>query len=182
MPKSPTNENAADDFEVPKTTQPSAAVAPKVIEPAKPGATAQGPKVIRNPQIAPVVLPKTEKEIAKEEEVEVKSLALPKGLKESIALLQRTERTPAKTAVEQRRKAKALDIIRGHVFQLQQGLPVVAMTANIIAGTSANPESLKRERLLIRSRSDRDIEYLLSEIERLEKEIETLKTTSEPAK
>lgn len=113
----------SDEFEIPKTPKP---------QPAKP--TAKAPSVeakpaAKNPQIAPVRLPKPEQAFDKESNPAPVDEKFPNDLRTAFKLLTKLglEDKAANRADEKRRIAR-LDALRLHCHRLQQGLPTIHMT------------------------------------------------------
>lgn len=114
---------------------------------------------------SPVLAPKVEVKQQPEEE-------LPDDLKAAIALLQETEALPERNAPEQRAKQAKLNRIRRHVFNLQQGLPAVAMEADSLVPQLANQSAtIKAERLELLARQNRDVAELLEENAKLKEQL-----------
>lgn len=89
---------------------------------------------------------------------------LPDCLTASIALLQKCERLPERNDKEEAEKAKLLNRIRPHVFQLQQLPGRVDISADDIASQSKmQAANVKAERLKALAREHREVEELLAE-------------------
>lgn len=94
--------------------------------------------------------------------------SLPHDLKASLALLQQTESLPTRNPAEEAIRAAKLNLIRAHVFRLQQGLPVIAIDPNELAKASARSAAiLKAQRLELLARENPEIRELLAEVDRL---------------
>ena len=114
---------------------------------------------------APAVAAKPESEPEQED--------LPNDLKASLKILHDVDAMPTRNAWQEREKAKALAIVRAHVAKLQQGCPIISITADGYAKAHGGA-NLLRTRLEIKARTDLDVRALLEERDELAAQIEKI--------
>ena len=128
-------QDAANDFDVPESKSASAPPATAAVAPDK--------KAIKNPQIAPVTLPKKQEDVSKEIESEVVKDKIPNSLAGMFALLKKiNDEMPERTQREKALKAKRLAPLKAAIGKAQQGAPVVRMNADTFT-LRTNPKRKK---------------------------------------
>ena len=98
--------------------------------------------------------------------------ALPADLKDAIALLQRIEAERPTSPQQALDKATRLASVRAHVSRLQQGLPTLSMSPDILAKAAPmHTAALKAERLERLAREHPEVQGLLDRLAELEKRL-----------
>lgn len=99
----------------------------------------------------------------------------PSDLRKSFAIYYEIDAQPTRNPREERAKAAAMAKIKAHIAALQNGSPVVSITANEYqAAGHANNSRLLFERLETKARTDLDVRELLAKYNALKEQLETI--------
>jgi hypothetical protein len=173
----PTND-AADEFDVTAKSAPE-----KAKEGGSENSSAAQTKPLRAPLPKPgppppkVQKPQTETEKAKAAEREIVD-PVPKTFEEAQKLLEKIAALPERTAAEEASKKKRLARVQSHWSRLQQGLPLLNIDANSVAGVAKKQTALlHQERVKLKMRTDPIVRDLVARIDELTEINEVLSST-----
>ena len=110
-------------------------------------------------------------------ETAAKSEQYPDNFKDALALLQKESAAPVSNEAEDKAKQKRLAPLRAHVGKIQQGLPVLPVSANDHASVHEHRRlGEKRAKLERLARSHMEVKELLAEVDSLTKQLSELKS------
>lgn len=154
--------DAADEFDINAKPAPE-----KAKEEASSGPSAAQTKTKLNlPKPGPPKpqVQKPAEQKAAEEKVSIPLDPLPKTFEETQKLVEKLSRLPERTVAEEKVKKARLSRVQAHWFKLQQGLPVLAIDANGIAGVAKKQTGLlKSDRVKFEARNNPIVRELVKE-------------------